>query len=134
MLLPSAIQRSDDFVGMATPMVPLSPLPELLPPQAARLRARAAPATPAINLRTEFLPFVARPAGALPGVGGRSLLPAQTSEPLRESVVRLVPAQLLAEPADRGGVVDHDQLGAGHVGQVAEVGGVQRGGQHRVVR
>ena len=26
MLLPSAIQRSDDFVGIATPMVPLSPL------------------------------------------------------------------------------------------------------------
>src|SRR6478735_11803261 len=67
MLLPSAIQRSDDLVGMATPMVPLSPAPELLPPHAARLRARAAPATPAINLRTDLLPFVARPAGALPG-------------------------------------------------------------------
>src|SRR5689334_12078636 len=117
MLLPSAIQRSDDFVGMATPMVPWSPLPELPPPQAARLRARAAPATPAINLRTEF-------SLSLHGLQGLSLvwaagllLPAQTPEPLRESVVRLVPAQLLPEPADRGGVVDQDQLGAGHVGQ-----------------
>src|SRR3954465_2449112 len=55
MLLPSAIQRSEDLVGMATPMVPLSPeLPEPLPPQAARLMARAAPATVAINLRTTF--------------------------------------------------------------------------------
>ena len=37
MLLPSAIQRSDDFVGMATPMVPLSPpLAESLPPAASR--------------------------------------------------------------------------------------------------
>src|SRR3954449_6641937 len=55
MLLPSAIQRSEDLVGMATPMVPLSPEPpEPLSPQAARLMARAAPATVAINLRTTF--------------------------------------------------------------------------------
>src|SRR6478752_10417858 len=120
MLLPSAIQRSDDFVGMATPMVPLSPLPEpLLPPQAARLRARAVPATVAINLRTVFsisLAILARHFRGCPCPSFPCLR--RHSEPLRESVVRLVPAQLLAEPADRGVAVDEHQLGARHVGEV----------------
>src|SRR5688500_14434297 len=63
MLLPSAIQRSDDLVGMATPMVPppaLSPdsVPLALsssPPQAARLRARLPAARVMSSLRTNVL-------------------------------------------------------------------------------
>src|SRR3954452_8016109 len=104
MLLPSAIQRSEDLVGIATPTVPLSPeAPEFPPPQAARLMARAAPATVAINLRTTFSTLLRAP-GAVP-VACVSWS-AQASESLRESVVRLVPPQLLAQAVDLRAAVD----------------------------
>src|SRR5450759_5852614 len=46
-------------------------------------------------------------------------------EALGEAVVRLVPAQFLEEPAGACVGVDHDQLGAGHLGEVPQVLGVQ---------
>ena len=42
------------------------------------------------------------------------------SDPLREAVVGLVPAQLALEAADRGVLVDDEQLGLGDLGEVAE--------------
>src|SRR6187431_2508265 len=110
MLLPSAIQRSDDLVGMATPMVPLSPpsAPELessSPPQAARASARL-PATIVVSsLRMHVLPI--SPCGCksvphpIPVTGAL--------QPLRQTVVRRVPLQLLGQAADRGIGIDQHQ-------------------------
>src|SRR6188472_3260700 len=58
MLLPSAIQRSDDLVGMATPTVPASPpspLPLSSPPHAARASARLPAAMMESTFRTVLL-------------------------------------------------------------------------------
>ena len=58
MLLPSAIQRSEDLVGIATPTVPLSPpSPPSPPPHAARPSASAAAVIVVSTLRTYLLHF-----------------------------------------------------------------------------
>src|SRR5690606_30573130 len=56
------------------------------------------------------------------------------SEPLGEPVVGLVPADLVGELARRGVGVDQQQLHADHLGEVGQLLGAHRGGEHGVVR
>src|SRR3546814_6785062 len=70
----------------------------------------------------------ARRACCVPESGMRAM-----SESLREAVVGLVPPQFALEAALGGAVVDHDELGLGDLGEVAEHLASHRRGHHGVV-
>ena len=101
MLLPSAIQRSDDLVGIATPTVPgvaAAPLPPSSSPHAARLSASPARRDDRESACALYFSILLLGVGREDPARLATDLRTGSSEPLREPVVGLVPAQLLAEP------------------------------------
>src|ERR687895_568585 len=102
MLLPSSIQRSDDLVGMATPMVPLpSSAAPLSPPQAARPSISDIAAAVVSSFRTYVL-HSRLGVGSIPHPAARW----SASEALRPSVVGGLPSRLPGQGSSGAATLD----------------------------